>query len=100
MAAGLISLSILWDGFGAVKKAVAELVDGAPRDLRADRIDDEALVLMERARAMGGRVELREPGRLITGTLVSRDPGDLRRLPEGLSWRVRDLSWRPPDGGA
>lgn len=97
-AAGLISLSILRDGFGAVKKAVAELVDGAPRDLRADRIDDEALLVMERAAALGGRAELRETGRVFTGVLVSGDPADLARLAQGLSWRVRGLSWRPPDG--
>ncbi|WP_246849479.1 cation transporter [Rubellimicrobium arenae] len=95
LAAGLIAVSILWDGVGALRKAVAELVDGAPRDLRSDRIDDEALLLGERARQLGARIVLRETGRVITGVLESRDPADLGRITHGLSWRVRDLSWRP-----
>lgn len=100
-AAGLISLSILWDGVGALRTAVAELVDGAPRALRSSEIDGEAGRLMERARALGPgtRLQLRETGRLVTGVLESRDPADLDRLTEGASWRVRGLSWRPLRGG-
>ncbi|TNC48799.1 cobalt transporter [Rubellimicrobium rubrum] len=94
-AAGLISLSILWDGVGAFRRATAELVDGAPRDLHQDRIDDEAQRLMDRAQRMGVSLCLRETGRIITGIVESDDPQDLARLTEGLSWRVRGLSWRP-----
>lgn len=96
-AAGLIALSILKDGGEAFRTATAELVDGAPRRLRDARLSDEALLLAERARALGGRLRLRETGRLITGVLASRDPADLARLREGLGWRVRGLSWEPLD---
>lgn len=96
-AAGLISLSILWDGVGALRTAVAELVDGAPRALRSSALDDEVLLLVERAKAMGAQLRLRETGRFITGQLESSDPADLARLTEGMSWRVRGLAWRPPD---
>jgi hypothetical protein len=75
---------------------VSELVDGAPHALRKDRPSAEAERAMERSRALEGRVELRGTGRLIAGTLVSRDPADLERLREGLSWQVRDLCWHPP----
>jgi cobalt-zinc-cadmium efflux system protein len=100
VAAGLISLSILRDGAGALRTAIAELVDGAPRALRSSAVDDEALVLMERARALGpgAHLRLRETGRIITGVLESDDPRDLDHLTQGLGWRVRRLSWRPREG--
>jgi len=96
-AAALISLSILWDGAGALRTAVAELADGAPRALRSAGLADEALILAERARALGPGTELRlrETGRLITGVLESRDPADAARLIDGMGWRVRDIAWMP-----
>lgn len=97
LAAGLISLSILGDGAGALRRAVAELVDGAPRALRSDDLAPEAREMMDRARALGARIELRETGRLITGVVISGDPADLARVAEALGWRVRGLSWRPRD---
>jgi cobalt-zinc-cadmium efflux system protein len=101
VAAGLIALSILLDGAGALRTAVAELVDGAPRELRSDRVSPKALELMGMAEALGAGLRLRETGRFVTGEVVSGDPEDRRRLLEGLDpeadWRLRDLAWRPAD---
>ena len=49
---GCHSLSVRWNGAGAFRKATAELMADAPRDLHRDRNDDEARRLMDRAQRM------------------------------------------------
>ena len=75
IAAAVISLSILKDGFKNIRSAAAELLDGAPaRSLVPNR--DEARRLRERleARWPEGRVRLRKSGRYILADVGDIEP--------------------------
>ncbi len=52
VAAGIISFSILHDGVTSLRIAVAELADGAPRELGSARIEEEAEALEKRLQAL------------------------------------------------
>jgi hypothetical protein len=87
---GAHALSILWDGFGGVRKAVAELVNGAPRALRKER-RRPGRSGSRRGRRPGAGRAARDRGAHHRDAGVAR-PGRPSRLREGLSWRVSDLS--------
>lgn len=104
VAAGLISFSILKDGVTALAIAVAELADGAPRELGSTRLDPDGLALKARLAELypGAEVRLRESGRFIQAQ-VSGVPAperiDLDALwpgPPERSWRFAQLSFAPP----
>jgi len=100
-AAGLIALSILVDGVGALRTASAELIDGAPRRLDSSDLDDDAVQLRERlcAQYPGADVKVRETGRYLrvevrnaapprTLDLAALWPGDPQRR-----WRLSAVSF-------
>jgi cation diffusion facilitator family transporter len=103
VAAGIISFSILRDGVRAMRIATAELVDGAPRALDADRISDDAQALQRTlaARYPGAPVKMRETGRFIRVVVEGADPPNDARpdahWPDGVDrpWRLSELSFRP-----
>lgn len=103
LAAAVISLSILKDGFKNIRSAAAELLDGAPRALAGPEIADEARRLRERLEAHwpDGHVRLRESGRYILANVGNVDePGDLPPLESWMGddpgWRLAQLSFTPP----
>lgn len=91
----LISLSIIKDGFDALKGATIALLDGAPRSLDSHSISDEARDIVRRLkrRYPGANVQIRETGRFFQGRVEPADenylPAPLRRelLPED-DWRL------------
>ena len=108
-AALLISLDIVHDGLRAAHVAVAELIDGMPRELGGSAVARDAHDLRERLEQSfpGADIRLRETGRYIvaevhgaqapSGEILLRDywPGD----PEH-EWRFAQLSFAPsPDQG-
>lgn len=109
LAAGLIALSILDDGFTALRTSATELIDGVPRDLGSARIAPDAASLCEalQARWPGADVRLRESGRYILaqvrGVAPPQEAVDLAALwpcaPER-SWRFGGLSFEPPEPDA
>lgn len=104
-AAGLISLSIVRDGFGALRSATAELVDGAPRELGSSEIAGDAKKLKAALKKRyGGEVRLRETGRFIHAEVSGTEPDteiDLEeQWPGGdRAWRLAQLSFVPPEKG-
>lgn len=94
VAAALISLSILKDGFKNIRVAGAELLDSVPRALDSPHMAADARRLRERlqARWPEGHVKLRESGRYIFANVGNvDDPGE---LPPLASWMGGDDSWR------
>ena len=67
VAAGIISFSILHDGITSLRIAVAELADGAPRELGSTKLEEEAGALRARLLELypGADVRLRDSGRFI-----------------------------------
>ena len=108
VAAGLISFSILRDGLTSLSIAVAELADGAPRELGSTRLEEEAGALKARLAELypDGQVRLRESGRFIQAQVcgvASPERIDLDALwpgPPERSWRFAQLSFAPPDAEA
>ena len=104
VAAGIISFSILKDGVTALTIAVAELADGAPRELGSTRLDEDGLALAERLAEIypGTQVRLRESGRFIQAQVcgvAGPERVDLDALwpgPPERSWRFAQLSFAPP----
>lgn len=105
VAAGLISVDILNDGFRALKAAVAELVDGAPRALDGECVAEDASALHAElnARFPNAEVRLRETERVIgaqiVGALLERsdyDPATLWPGDPSRSWRLDHFSFVPP----
>lgn len=103
LAAALISLDILRDGFGQLKSATAELLDGAPRKLDKDQIDDEARILEGTLKGHfpGREIRLRETGRVIHAQVLGDPPAAPPSLdaiwpgaPER-AWRFETLSFVP-----
>lgn len=104
LAALFIGASVLKDGFSNTKKAAAELLDGAPRELDTAEISKEAKALKARLEMLypGGSARMRETGRYIEA-MVDGVPGPAN-LP-GLSeiagdtmpgWRLAHLGFSPP----
>jgi cobalt-zinc-cadmium efflux system protein len=105
VAAGIISFSILRDGITALRIAVAELADGAPRELGGTSLEREAGALKRRLHEVyqGSEVRLRDVGRFIHAQVVgvaSPRTLDLEALWPGepeRSWRLAQLSFVPPE---
>lgn len=105
VAAGIISFSILHDGITALRIAVAELADGAPRELGSTRLEQEAEALRAHLLELypGADVRLRDSGRFILAQVNGvASPGrvDLDALWPGKperSWRFAQLSFAPPE---
>lgn len=104
VAAGIISFSILHDGVTALRIAVAELADGAPRELGSIGLEEESEALRARLLDLypGAEVRLRDSGRFILAQVSGvAPPGrvDLDALWPGRperSWRFSQLSFEPP----
>lgn len=107
VAAGFISFSILHDGITSLRIAVAELADGAPRELGSTELEAEAEALKARLLELypGTEVRLRDSGRFILAQVCgapSPDRVDLDALWPGRperSWRFAQLSFEPESNG-
>jgi cobalt-zinc-cadmium efflux system protein len=103
VAAGLISFSILHDGITALRVAVAELADGAPRELGSTELEKEAGALRARLLELypGAEVRLRDSGRFILAQVCGVSPPgtvDLDSIWPGKPerrWRFAQLSFAP-----
>ena len=98
-AALFIALSIIKDAVGAMKQAVAELLDGTPRALDSNAIaeDAERLIAALKARFGDVGVRLRETGRYITAEVDCAPPAVIPSATELMgdnAWRLASLSFR------
>ena len=95
VAAGLISFSILKDGLTNVRIALAELLDGAPRELASDSIPPAAASIRDelRRRYPGSDVRLRETGRYIRAVIVDTLDDELAR-PKRETLAGSEQAWR------
>ncbi len=93
VAALFISLSILRDGWQSIKKAAAELADGAPRDLSSEKIAGDAQEVMDRLQDAypSLNIRLRESGRYMIAEVGGH--GALP-IPEVERFSPRDRPWR------
>ncbi|KQZ61538.1 cobalt transporter [Sphingopyxis sp. Root1497] len=99
-AALFIALSIIKDAVGALRQAVAELLDGTPRALDSNDLADDAERLIAALKARFGDIDvrLRETGRYIAAEVDCRPPVT---IPTGVelmgekAWRLASLSFRP-----
>lgn len=105
VAAGLISLDIINDGWKALRSSTAELIDGAPRALDKPDLSDDARMLHATldARYPGARILLRETGRLIHaevhGTASPTPMPSLRELwpcGDDSAWRLAQVTFSEP----
>lgn len=105
LAAGLISLDILHDGWRALRSASAELIDGAPRALDGVDVAEDAHALHASLteRFPGAEIRLRELGRVIAAQVVGAhppagplDPGDYWPGDPARRWRLGHISFVPP----
>ncbi|MGN3974924.1 cation diffusion facilitator family transporter [Tsuneonella sp. SYSU-LHT278] len=103
LAALLIALSIVKDGFDSVRRASAELLDGAPRQLEGNGISEEAANLENRIKARWpeAEVRMRESGRYILvdvkGVREPVGPIDYSELMDpGAPWRVAQIAFIAP----
>ncbi|HKX78379.1 MAG TPA: cation transporter [Novosphingobium sp.] len=102
LAAAFISLSILWDAYNSLKVAMAELVDGVPRELGEDKVSSEAQAIGAALKARfpeADNVLLRETGRYIRAEVVGASPTpdfsiDDLSLEGCERWRVDSVSFR------
>lgn len=98
VAALFISLSILKDGWGNIRKSTAELADGAPRELDSQSIDEEAADVATKLKKAFPQsdVRIRESGRYMLAEVVGPDAEGLVNLemfrPERRSWRLAEIS--------
>jgi cation diffusion facilitator family transporter len=105
VAAGIISFSILHDGITALRIAVAELADGAPRELGSTKLEAETEALRARLLQLypGADVRLRDSGRFVLAQVCGAAPPgpvDLDALWPGKperSWRFAQLSFVPKE---
>ena len=99
-AALFIALSIIKDAVGALRQAVAELLDGTPRALDSNAIaeDAERLIAVFKARFGEVDVRLRETGRYIAAEVDCAPPAVIPSVTELMgdnAWRLASLSFRP-----
>ncbi|QNO26572.1 cation diffusion facilitator family transporter [Sphingopyxis sp. OPL5] len=99
-AALFIALSIIKDAVGALRQAVAELLDGTPRALDSNAIaeDAERLIAALKARFGDVGVRLRETGRYIAAEVDCAPPAVIPSATELMgdnAWRLASLSFRP-----
>jgi cation diffusion facilitator family transporter len=105
VAAAIISIDIIFDGWKALRVATAELVDGMPRALGSTRPDSEAEALIAKLERQypGSDIRLRETGRYIHAEVCGVEPDrnqDMRALWPGAperAWRLAELAFVPPD---
>jgi cation diffusion facilitator family transporter len=98
-AALFIALSIIKDAVGALRQAVAELLDGTPRALDSNAIaeDAERLIAVFKARFGEVDVRLRETGRYIAAEVDCAPPAVIPSVTELMgdnAWRLASLSFR------
>lgn len=106
VAAAIISIDIIGDGWRALKIASAELADGTPRKLGEVSADPDALALIERLEREypGAKARIRETGRYMRAEVIGVDPDtapDIDALWPGdpeRSWRLAELSFLPKEG--
>lgn len=97
-AALFISLSILRDGWTAIKKSAAELADGAPRELDGLEIDSEAKEVTEKLSQAfpQSKIRIRESGRYMIAQATGPDAIGPIRIedfgPSGRAWRLTEIS--------
>ena len=97
-AALFISLSILRDGWKAIRKSAAELADGAPRELDSQEIDAEAQEVMDKLAQAFPRssARVRESGRYMLAQVTGPDavgPIEIEDFcPQKRPWRLAELS--------
>ena len=92
VAAGLIALSIVRDGARSCRLAVAELLDGAPREIDSPEIEQAAELLREELerRHPGAHIRMRETGRYLRAVIGTGEPLE----PEHGSRLLGDRGWR------
>jgi divalent metal cation (Fe/Co/Zn/Cd) transporter len=103
VAALLISASIIWDGWNALRVAISELVDGIPCELDGPDLSREAKAVAAALRKLfpDSRVLMRETGRYIRAEVVGAVPPkdfDFQNLDiPGLEdrWRLDSVAFRP-----
>jgi cobalt-zinc-cadmium efflux system protein len=103
LAAALIAVSVIWDGWKALRVATSELVDGIPYELDDDRLSDEAKAVSAalHRKFPKARILLRETGRYIRAEVVGAKPGrdfDIKKLDiPGFDdrWRLDSIAFRP-----
>ena len=98
VAAGIIALDVLNDGLKALRSAGSVLADSAPRDLESPGIDPlaEQLQRMVDDVSGDGKLQLRETGRFVAGTLKLKGTADTAQAHE-LAARLAEMSWRITD---
>jgi len=101
-AAAIISASIIWDGWNAMKVAAGELIDGMPRELGDEKLSQEADALAKSLHQQfpeAKAILLRETGRFIRAEVVGARPGDFNRDKLKIDgcddWRIDSISFRP-----
>ncbi len=94
-AAGLISFDILRDGLRNLRIAVAELLDGAPRELDSADIHPIVGTLSDelRKRFPGHDVQVRETGRFMRANVVLAKGRELN-IGEARKLSSDDQAWR------
>ncbi|HEY9039554.1 MAG TPA: cation transporter [Roseovarius sp.] len=94
-AAGLISFDILRDGLRNLRIAVAELLDGAPRELDSSDIHPIVQTVTDklRKRFPGHAVQMRETGRFLRASVVPANGAELDRGEAG-KLTSDDQFWR------
>ncbi|MFD2740089.1 cation transporter [Sulfitobacter aestuarii] len=93
LAAGLIAFDILRDGLRNMRISVAELLDGAPRELATTRVHPIVDELQDEVarRFPGAGVEVRETGRWVRANVIYPD----RELSEAAARALLgDEAWR------
>lgn len=103
VAAALISLGIIWDGWRALKVAIAELNDGVPHEFDGGHraSDADAIEKALKARFPGAKVLLRETGRYIRAEVLGAVPppgfkiDDLDLAGLDARWRLDSVAFRP-----
>ncbi|RHW18735.1 cobalt transporter [Sphingomonas gilva] len=106
VAAAIISIDIIRDGWRALKIASAELIDGLPRKLGATEPDPDAVALMERLERFypDAKARVRDTGRYMRAEVIGASPGeppDLIALWPGdpdRGWRLAEVSFLPDKG--
>ena len=102
-AAIVISASIIWDGWRALRIATAELVDGVPHELGDGKLAEDAAGIARalKKRFPKAKVLMRETGRYIRAEVVGAEPPkdfDIASLEiEDLDcrWRLDSVAFRP-----